>query len=107
MGSSGNAGPSRGGDVGAVPVPGRDGDPSPPGRPGPWRRARPFGPAARYLVLLLLLTPLLGTFRALIVRGAVAAQPEVVTEVVEVPRTVYVEVPTVKLLVVRDSSGSA
>ena len=65
------------------------------------------GPALRYLAALLLLTPLLGGIRLLATREVAAAEPEVVTQVVEVPQTVYVEVPVVKVVVVRESSGSA
>src|SRR6266571_604807 len=47
-------------------------------------------PALRCLALLLLLTPLLGAVRVLIGREAPV---RIVTEVVEVPQTVYVQVP--------------
>src|SRR5687767_11177197 len=55
------------------------------------RRARLPGDAATYLALLLLLTPLLGAVRLLVGREppAVAAM----TQVVEVPRLVYIEMP--------------
>src|SRR6059058_5875976 len=59
------------------------------------RGARPTlnAPALRYLGLLLLLTPLLGGVRLLLGHEALTASPQVVTQVVEVPYPVYVEVP--------------
>jgi LysM repeat protein len=56
------------------------------------RRARVPSDAATYLALLLLLTPLLGAVRLLVGREP-AASAETMTQVVEVPRLVYIEVP--------------
>jgi hypothetical protein len=51
-------------------------------------------PALRFLLLVFLLTPVLGTIQMVIDHAAATPPPvEVVTRVVEVPRTVYVEVP--------------
>lgn len=51
------------------------------------------GAVWRYLGLLLLLTPLVGGIRLLVERSAQTPEPQIVTQVVEVAKPVYVEVP--------------
>jgi hypothetical protein len=71
---------------------------------------RVFGtPALRYLGFVLLLTPLVGGIRVLALqsRPPQTTEPQIVTQVVEVPRTVVVEVPqTVYVMVPSPASNN-
>lgn len=70
----------------------------PAGRPS--RRFVLAATALRYLALLLLLTPVTAGLSVIAARQAAPPEPEIVTQIVEVPRPVYIRVPVPTTVVV-------